>query len=219
MQVIKKNGSLEDFDFSKIVKAVQKSADRVGKKIGEDFTSESLYLEVKSIMEDKQIKVATVSDIHEVVQVALYRIDNDVFKEYQSYRDYKKRFTNVFNDLVEESNRIVYSGDKENANKNSLLVSTKKGLLVNELSKQIMLEYELPKYLAQAHKDGNLYYHDLGDRLFNGFNCCLFDMKNLLKDGFELNGIQYTEPTSSESFMRVFSDIILEASSQQYGRI
>lgn len=216
MQIIKKNGLLEDFDFSKIVKAVQKSAVRVGKEIDKDFEAK-LYSQVKTILESTNLKIAKVSEMHEIVQVALSHIDNEIFKEYQSYRDYKKRFTNVFNNLVGESNRIVYSGDKENANKNSLLVSTKKGLLVNELSKQIMLEYELPKDLAQAHKDGDIYYHDLGDRLFNGINCCLFDMGNLLKDGFELNGVQYTEPTSSESFMRVFSDIILEASSQQYG--
>lgn len=216
MQIIKKNGLLEGFNFSKIIKAVQKSAIRANKTVDDDL-EKKLYLEVESILEYKQLEVVTVSYMHEIVQIALSRLDNDIFKEYQSYRDYKKRFTNVFSNLVEESNRIVYLGDKENANKNSLLVSTKKGLLVNELSKQIMLEYELPKHLSQAHKDGDLYFHDIGDRLFNAINCCLFDMGNLLKDGFELNGVQYTEPTSSESFMRVFSDIILEASSQQYG--
>lgn len=214
VQIKKKNGFLQDFDFNKIIEAVQKSADRVNVKVDTNFES-SLRNKILHIIKDQN--TIEVYEIHEIVQDVLKEINNEVHKEYMSYRDYKKRFAMVFDNLVEESNRIVYNGDKENANKNSLLVSTKKGLLVNELSKQIMLEYELPKEVAQAHKDGDVYTHDIGDRLFNAINCCLFDMENLLNDGFELNGIQYTEPTSAESFMRVFSDIILEASSQQYG--
>jgi ribonucleoside-triphosphate reductase len=214
MKIQKKNGQLEEFNFQKIINAVQKSANRINLKLDTDFINQ-LKSNVHLLLKSKDI--ISVYEMHEIVQEALQSINNNVYKEYMSYRDYKKRFSNIFGNLVEASNRIVYNGDKENANKNSLLISTKKGLLVSELSKQIMQEYEMPKELAKAHLNGDIYWHDIGDRLFNEINCCLFDMGNLLKDGFELNGIQYTEPTSAESFMRVFSDIILEASSQQYG--
>ncbi|EQB4340933.1 TPA: anaerobic ribonucleoside-triphosphate reductase [Clostridium botulinum] len=217
IKIRKKNNALEEFDFNKIIVAVQKSADRVGINLDVNFTN-NLRNNVHNVITNLKCQdVISVYDMHEIVQEALKDINNDVYKEYMSYRDYKKRFTKIFDNLLHESNRIVYSGDKENANKNSMLVSTKKGILVNELSKEIMLEYELPKEAAQAHKNGDMYIHDLGDRLFNSINCCLFDMGDLLKDGFTLNGVQYTETTSAESFMRVMSDIVLEASSQQYG--
>jgi len=214
IKIRKKNGQLQDFDFTKIVDAVKKSADRVNIEIDDDFKS---LLMDKVLDMIKDLDIIPVQEMHEIVQESLKYINNSVYKEYMSYRDYKKRFTKIFENLLEASNRIIYSGDKENANKNSLLISTKKGLLVNELSKNIMLEYELPKDSAQAHINGDIYIHDLGDRLFKSINCCLFDMANLLRGGFTLNGVQYTEPTSAESFMRVFSDIVLEASSQQYG--
>ncbi|MCD3232546.1 hypothetical protein IRP63_14295 (plasmid) [Clostridium botulinum] len=214
----KKNGQIEDFDFQKIVDAVSKSAERVNIILNKEF-KDKLHIGINKIINvnNLQDNVINVSDMHEIVQESLKDINNEVYKEYMSFRDYKKRFSKIFSNLLESSHRIIYDGDKENANKNSLLVSTKKGILVSELSKEIMLEYELPKDCAKAHKDGDIYIHDLGDRLFNSLNCCLCDMESLLKDGFNLNGINYTEPTSAESFMRVFSDIILEASSQQYG--
>ena len=214
IKIIKKDGKMEDFNFNKIINAVQKSADRVSIKLNEGFINQLKINIHNKIINKENIPVY---EMHEIVQESIKPINNQVYKEYMSYRDYKKKFSKVFSHIVDESNRIIYNGDKENANKNSLLISTKKGLLVSELSRQIMSEYELPKELVQPHVNGDLYYHDMGDRLFNSFNCCLFDMASLLKDGFELNGIQYTEPTSAESFMRVFSDIILEASSQQYG--
>ncbi|WP_052102724.1 anaerobic ribonucleoside-triphosphate reductase [Clostridium botulinum] len=214
----KKNGQIEDFDFQKIVDAVSKSAERVNIILNKEF-KDKLHIGINKIINvnNLQDNVINVSDMHEIVQESLKDINNEVYKEYMSFRDYKKRFSKIFSNLLESSHRIIYDGDKENANKNSLLVSTKKGILVSELSKEIMLEYELPKDCAKAHKDGDIYIHDLGDRLFNSLICCLCDMESLLKDGFNLNGINYTEPTSAESFMRVFSDIILEASSQQYG--
>ena len=216
IKVIKKDGKLEDFNTQKIIVAIGKSARRVEKKLTDEQNRKVVNNVIHRIQEDN-ISEIKVKDLHEIVQTALSFVDEEVFREYMSYRDYKKRFTLEFEKLINDSKRIIYNGDKENANKNSLLVSTKKGLVVNELAKKIMLEYILPKEISEAHKRGDIYLHDIGDRFFNEINCCLFDMGSLLEGGFLLNGVQYTEPTSAESFMRVFSDIILEASSQQYG--
>ena len=212
-KVIKKDGTLEEFDFNKIKKAVLKSAARVPVKI-----TDKQFDSLKQIIEGKITNgKITVSEMHDIVERSLLQIDNEVHKEYMSFRDYKKRFVHMLDNVIKNSKRIIYTGDKENANKNSTLVSTKKGLVLTELAKSIMSEYELPKDIALAHKNGDLYIHDEGDRFFDSINCCLFDMASLLDNGFRLNGVNYTEPTSAESFMRVFSDIVLEASSQEYG--
>lgn len=213
VKVIKKDGTLEDFNFDKIKEAVLKSAARVPVKI----TDKQFETLKEIILEKINSKNISVSEMHDIVQMSLYNINNEVYKEYMSFRDYKKRFVKMLDDVIKNSKRIIYMGDKENANKNSTLVSTKKGLVLTELAKSIMSEYELPKEISEAHKNMDLYVHDEGDRLFDPINCNLFDMAGLLNGGFRLNGVNYTEPTSAESFMRVFSDIVLEASSQQYG--
>ena len=48
-------------------------------------------------------------------------------------------------------------------------------------------------------------------------NCCLFDMGNVLKDGFEMGNQWYTEPKSLDVAFDVISDVTISAASQQYG--
>ena len=111
---------------------------------------------------------------------------------------------------------LLINGSTENANKDSSLISTKKELSAGMIGGEIYLE-SLPVDIAAAHRSGDIYIHDTGDRVYNSINCCLFDMSNLLDGGFEVNGIKCTEPTSVESALRVIADVILHASSQQYG--
>ena len=54
------------------------------------------------------------------------------------------------------------------------------------------------------------------DRL-DGINCCLFDMANVLKGGFEMGNIWYNEPNTLDVAFDVIGDITFGASAQQYG--
>jgi ribonucleoside-triphosphate reductase len=214
VKVVKKDGRLEDFDFNKIIDAVQKSADRVG----EDFTIKNIRdIEVFVVEKVEYCTNVTVESLHEIVIESLQKVNHKIADSYSSYREYKKKYNKTFENILVESKSIVFTGNKDNANKDSQLNSTKKELVSGSLSKQIYLDYELPSVIAQAHKDGDIYIHDTSDRLFGSINCCLFDMGAVLNGGFNLNGVKYTEPTSAESALRVLSDVILQASSQQYG--
>lgn len=212
--VLKRARVAEQFDDSKIIKAITKSANRVGVSLTQE-EEELVLMQVHDEIIGK--KVVLVDDLHDYVERALKNVSPPVGEAYGSYRNYKKRFNETFDRVLTNSKHIVYSGSKENANKDSQLISTKKELVSGVLSKEIYLEYELPSEIAQAHKDGDLYIHDTSDRIFGSINCCLFDMATVLKGGFNLNGVKYTEPTSVESALRVMSDVILQASSQQYG--
>ena len=223
IKVRKKDGTVVPFTKKAIISAVNKSASRCHKRL--TGSQESMLVNgVLDIIntrhtENDRITGVNTYDLHEYVMEVLKTIDEDIHREYFGYRDYKKRFPNLFMGLIDSSKDIIYKGDKENANKDSQIISTKKELLAGTLSNSIMLEYEMDKDVAQEHVDGGIHVHDIRDRLFGSINCCLFDAGNVIKGGFMLNGVQYTEPTSAESFMRVLSDIILQASSQQYGGI
>lgn len=221
IKIKKKDGTVVPFTKTAIISAVNKSASRCHKRLTD--TQETLLVHgVREIIDarhsdsDKEDGISTYS-IHEYVMEVLKVIDEDIYREYFGYRDYKKRFPELFMGLIDTSKDIIYKGDKENANKDSQIISTKKELLAGSLSNSIMLEYEMDKEVAEAHVSGDIHIHDVRDRLFGSINCCLFDAGAVIKNGFLLNGVQYTEPTSAESFMRVLSDIILQASSQQYG--
>jgi anaerobic ribonucleoside-triphosphate reductase len=213
--IIKKDGSREGFNPQKLVSAVNKSANRVGDCLTYE-EGKQLIREVLKLTDC--LDEVTVSEMHCIVEKVLaMHFDKEIYRSYSSYRDYKKRFNKSFDSVLQESKAIIYEGSKENANKDSQLISTKKELISGSFSKEMYLEQELPQRIAEAHKNGDIYIHDTSDRITGSINCCLFDMGAVLKDGFSLNGVHYTEPTSAESALRVISDIILQASSQQYG--
>ena len=217
LTVLKKNGQIEEFNNQKIIDAITKSA----KRIDYEFTKGEYFHIVTYVLMrfQEREEPIVVAELHEAVEDALKKYAPQVAVEYVSYRGYKKRFNKAFDNILMNSKSIIYDGSKENANKDSQLISTKKELVSGALSKELYLEYELPKDIAEAHISGGMYIHDTGDRLFGSINCCLFDMATLLKGGFNLNGVKYTEPKTVESAIRVLSDVILQASSQQYGRI
>ena len=58
--------------------------------------------------------------------------------------------------------------------------------------------------------------HDMSARR-DTMNCCLFDVANVLKGGFEMGNLWYNEPKSLDVAFDVIGDIVLSAASQQYG--
>lgn len=216
LKVVKKNGLYtEDFDFKKIEKAVKNAAERAGKEINEDELVFMRYDIFNSKLKGKN--VISIQEIHTIVEGLLRNIDEDIYVEYCKYQDYKKKFPFAFNEMLQETKRVTFGGDKENANKNSAINSTQKEIMSGLVSEQIMLNYEYKPYISRAHKEGWIYIHDLRDRAVYNFNCCLFDALNVMKGGFRLNGVDIPEPDTFEDCIDLLNDITMCASSQQYG--
>ena len=55
--------------------------------------------------------------------------------------------------------------------------------------------------------------------LLGSINCCLFDIGTVLKNGFEMSNVEYTEPKSVLSALQVIGDITLVATAQQFGKL
>lgn len=215
INIVKKDGTLEKFNKDKIVNAVSKSSERVLTQLTPDNITElcnSVEEEVKKLnTEQIDIKV-----IHNVVEHVLEGINPDVAKSYKDYRNYKQDFVHMLDKVYQESQRIMYIGDKSNANADSTLVTTKRSLMFNELSTQLYKKFFLSKEELQAVEDGYIYVHDIGSRLLTT-NCCIADITSILKGGFELANIWYNEPKSLEVAFGVIADIVLSASGCQYG--
>lgn len=217
IKVVKKDGTIERFNPDKINKAIDKSADRVSVSLSE-AERRAIHGEISvSLMLLEHGEYVTVGKLHDYVLNALSKVNARVYESYKSYRDYKTRFSQSFSKAAEFANKVVYSGDKENANKDSSLNSTKQALIGEGYMKELMRNFEMDKRWIQAHDEGFIHIHDLGSRYLNQINCCLFDMANLLSGGFEMNGVKYTEPKNIRSAWNVIGDVTLNASSQQYG--
>lgn len=215
MVVIKKDGNLQDYDNKKIISAVQKSAHRVNYEFDNKEQHKIIeYVEQQlGWMNKKKIPVVT---MHQLVETALDRVKPEVAKSYRDYRNFKNEYATMMGEVVEESNRIMFLGDKENSNTDSKLVSTKRTLTLNALNKELYKKFFLNEDEIQAIKDGYIYIHDMSARR-DTMNCCLFRLGEVLKGGFEMSNMWYNEPKTLDTAFDVAGDVILMSASQQYG--
>ena len=122
----------------------------------------------------------------------------------------------MLDEVYKKSQSIMYIGDKENSNTDSALVSTKRSLIFNELNKELYKKFFMTTEEIQACRDGYIYVHDMSARR-DTMNCCLFDVENVLRGGFEMGNLWYNEPKTLDVAFDVIGDIVLSAASQQYG--
>ena len=213
--VIKKDGSYEEFNVQKVVNAVGKSAYRALTKFSEEEKGQICQY-VCDKVDELEADEIPIPVMHNIVESALEQVKPIVAKSYRDYRNYKQDFVRMLDDVYKKSQSIMYVGDKENSNTDSALVSTKRSLIFNQLNKELYQKFFLTTEEIQACRDGYIYVHDMSARR-DTMNCCLFDVENVLKGGFEMGNIWYNEPKTVDTAFDVIGDIVLSAASQQYG--
>ena len=213
VDIIKKDGTKEPFNEEKIIKACKKAAVRTLHTLTDDELTKIISAVREYCAELNEVPI---EQVHNIVESVLQKVNKKVANCYRAYRNYKIDFVKMLDDVYQESQRIMYIGDKENANSDSALVSTKRSLVFNQLNKELYKKFFLTKPELQAIKDGYIYIHDMSARR-DTMNCCLANITNILSGGFEMGNIWYNEPKTLDVAFDVIGDITLAMASQQYG--
>ncbi len=215
MQIIKKDGTLENYDEQKIINACNKAARRAMIKLS-DQDYQIICNAVYDKLVENDLEETEIYEMHNIVEAVLEEHYPLVAKMYKEYRNYKKDFVHMMDKVYERSQAIRYIGDKSNANTDSALVATKRSLIYNELSGELYKKFFLTLNERQAMKDGYIYIHDRSARL-DTFNCDLMRIGHIMQGGFEMGNVWYNEPNSLDTAFDVMGDIILSTAAQQYG--
>jgi ribonucleoside-triphosphate reductase len=185
-QVIKRDGSLQNYDAGKIENAIFAAAKAVG---GDDKeTAEYLTREVTEILTRRFADVSpSVEDIQDIVEKVL--IENGHAKTAKAYILYRKQhqdirdIKNLFLDIEKLVDQYIEKSDWR-VNENSNMDYSLQGLN-NHISSSVTARYWLnkiyPKEVRDAHVNGDFHIHDLG--LLSAY-CCGWDLKDLLVSGF-----------------------------------
>lgn len=214
MLIIKKDGTKEPFKAEKIINAVKKSS----KRVMIDLKESDFDLICQMVMDriPKDAAEIVVAEMHNIVEDVLEQFNPKIAKSYKDYRNYKKDFVHLMDEVYMKSQSIRFIGDKENSNTDSTLVATKRCLIFNELNKRLYRKFFMTNDELQACKEGYIYIHDQSARL-DTMNCCLCDVGAVMAGGFEMGNIWYNEPKTLDVAFDVIGDIILSTASQQYG--
>ena len=209
----KKDGLTEPFIREKIHRAIRKSADRVLLEL----TDEDCLKVSNKVLEHIETPEITVRKLHKIVEVSLDETGYPkVAESYRQYRNYKIDAQKIMESVDAKTLELSYKADKSNANCDSSLVSTKRSLIYGEQQKERYKRIFLNPEELEAVNDGFIYIHDMNAR-WDTTNCELVNYGKIMKGGFILSGIEYSEPKSVTAAIAVLSDLISTISGNTYG--
>lgn len=221
MAILKRDGSVQEFDVKKIEMAVMKAMIASGSpEIDASNEAFAIGVEIEALAGgDEMISVA---EIHTLVENALMdHCQNDAARAYIEYR--KTRDNNreaqgkLYKDVQGFLEQTCDEFTKENANKPTKLVHTHRDLLAGILSKHMAVTQILPEKIMKAHTDGFMHVHDLDYIISPLTNCCLINYPDMLEHGFTIGNATIESPQSINVAATILSQISAAVSGSQYG--
>ena len=217
IKVIKRDGRIKDFDTRYIDVAISKAEEEVKGNVSDLGVRISEL--IKDYLIDNSITVTSIEDIQDLVVEYLKQEDCEVAKGYKEYRDKRTKLRKhpidkQILDLMEGTNEFLA---KENANKNSTLISTQRDLMAGTVSRDLSLRYKIPKFLVDAHNEGLIKLHDLDYFLNPMSNCELVPLNDLFEKGTVINNVHIDTPKSLSTAMTLATQIITQVTSFTYG--
>ena len=218
MQVIKRNGTIVDYDPSKIKIAIEKANVELDEK--EQATKEEIKA-ILSYIDSLKKQRLLVEDIQDIIEEKLMSFGHyELAKKYIIYR-YNRALIRKSNTTDETIMTLVKNQNKdvmeENSNKNALAASTQRDLIAGEVSRDLTRRLLLPDDVSKAHDDGVLHFHDADYFIQPIFNCCLINIGDMLDNGTVMNGKLIESPKSFQVACTVTTQIIAAVACSQYG--
>ncbi len=220
MKIIKRNGSEENFDVSKISAAVAKAnkACEKGAISAEEIEDVADYVEYKCNKMNRAVSVEEIQDMVENQLMAKGAFE--LARRYVRYRYTRSliRKANTTDNkiltLIECSNEEV---KQENSNKNPTVNSVQRDYMAGEVSKDITKRLLLPSDIVSAHEQGIIHFHDADYFAQHMHNCDLVNLEDMLQNGTVISGTLIEKPHSFSTACNISTQIIAQVASCQYG--
>ena len=227
-RVVKRDGSVQNFDRSKIKNAIEKAM-KYGSGINKPSIADSITSEIESYYVD-----SFKNKVNPYLQnlVSIEEIETKVFekliakkqkltaKAYEGYRsiqEFKRQHTKLDDDIEGIVNGSNVEVINENSNKNSYIASTQRDLIAGEYSKDYSRRHLLPENILHAHDEGMIHMHDLDYFIQKIHNCCLVDLKDILQNGTVINRKLIEKPHSFRTACTVATQVVQQIANGQYG--
>ena len=221
MKIIKRDGTIVDYDPEKIRIAIGKANNEVSKK--EKATEEDIN-NIIGYIEDLKKSRILVEDIQDIIEKKLMEIGKyQLAKQYITYR-YTRALVRKSN-TTDQSIKELIDGESEywnteNSNKNAKVVTTQRDYLAGITSTDITRRFLLPEDIVKAHDEGIIHFHDADYFAQNALhNCELIIIEDMLQNGTNIIGVMIEKPHRFLTAMTIATQIITAVNSSQYGGV
>lgn len=234
MKVTKRNGSIEDFDLSKIEKAVKKAYRSQGQEVSETILAELNYVFTRDY-KDVTLSVEHIQD--EVEKILFDLAPYKVARAYVTYREHHKqaRFIRERLDYMERyssssENAATSSETDANANVTMKNVANLEGEVYKTTNRTIQrqrmkdkLNEMFPELAKQYEEDLNhhiIYTHDEASTPVLKQYCMAVSLYPLMLEGVgNIDGVTPGPPNDLQSFSGQITNLIFLLSSQCKGAV
>ena len=219
MKIIKRDGTVVDFNAEKIRVAIQKANNEVnGREKVSKENIEEIIKYVKSLNKSRIL----VEDIQDIIEQKLMEYQKyELAKKYITYR-YTRELVRRAN-TTDQSIKELIDGENdywnnENSNKNAKVVTTQRDYLAGITSTDITRRFLLPDDIVKAHDSGIIHFHDADYFAQNALhNCELINLDDMLQNGTIINGVMIEKPHRFITAATIATQIILAVTSSSYG--
>ncbi len=221
MKIIKRNGSEEIFDITKIIVAVTKANDSV------EEVDRMTPVQIQRIAESVELqcqkigRAPTVEEIQDMVEHYIMAHGAfEVAKHYITYR-YTRSLVRKSNTTDEKILSLIECNNEEakqeNSNKNPVVNSTQRDYMAGEVSRDLTERILLPQDIVEAHREGIIHFHDSDYYAQHMHNCDLVNLEDMLQNGTVITGTLIERPHSFATACNIATQIVAQVASNQYG--
>jgi len=221
MKIVKRDGTIVEFEPEKIRVAIKKANEEVGKK---DKILKAQIEEIITYIKELDKSRILVEDIQDIIEQKLMEFGKyHLAKKYITYR-YKRELVRKAN-TTDQSIKELIDGESEywnneNSNKNATVVTTQRDYLAGITSTDITRRFLLPNDVLEAHDAGIIHFHDADYYAQNALhNCDLVNLEDMLQNGTSINSVLIEKPHKFITAMTIATQIITAVSSSQYGGV
>ena len=219
MEVIKRNGTKQQFDANKIINAIKGAYEDLDKPF--DDEAERRAQDIAAYVEKLNRDVA-IEEIQDIVENKLMASNcKDVARAYIRYR-YKREMARhdyqQFMDAITEK-IAAKNVQNQNANVDEHSFGGRIGEATNLMMKQYALDYCMSKLSKNNHLNNEIYVHDLDHYAVGCHNCLSIPIDKLLAEGFNTRQTDIRPARSINTAMQLVAVLFQLQSLQQFGGV
>lgn len=224
--VTKRNGNVVPFDENKIYSAVSSAFFDVYKEINDD-NEDKINTIVDNVVDTLMNFSETmhVESIQDIVEKEINEYDFNVAKAFILYRSNRAVSRSIKGNLQDRYNKMISlvkgedeESKKENSNKDTRILPTMRDYIAGFTCREMADNIILPKDIAEAHKNGEIHFHDSDySPAMPMTNCCLINLEDMLNNGTVISGTLIETPHTFRTACTVATQIVTQVASCQYG--
>lgn len=220
MNVIKRDGTPQEYNFMKIADAVSKAFHSVDQEVPEKFLEQVKESVEKAIIKNNG-EGTPIEEIQDIIQKELIKRNKyDVVDSFIRYRRKREEIREEKSDLIKQIQEKLNASNvqNQNANLDEASFGGRLGETAGLVAKNVALK-DMSKIGRKNHEGNMIYVHDLDHWKIGDHNCLSVPFDHLLEDGVTTRQTDVRPAGSINTAMQLVAVNFQLQSLQQFGGV